>query len=108
MQEIVDDVLKAEEQAEAVIQQAREKAQHLQNSVENTLSDKLKKAREDAQNRIRETVELSKARADKKYREVLEKAEEDNKEFLKENSDKVNRIIDDIVKLIITPEYKRE
>ncbi|MBN2441951.1 MAG: hypothetical protein JXJ04_11410 [Spirochaetales bacterium] len=108
MNEIVDDVLKVEEEAEHIVREAREQAQKEKNALEIELTGKLKQAKEDAQNLIQEAISRAKEETNKEYKDIIEKAEEDNRKFLKENSKKVDEIVENIVNLIITPEYNRE
>jgi vacuolar-type H+-ATPase subunit H len=46
--------------------------------------------------------------AEKEFKQAVKKADDENREFLKKNSEKVDSIVQEIIKLIITPEYDRE
>jgi vacuolar-type H+-ATPase subunit H len=108
MNEIVDEVLKAEQEAEKLVENAREQIQKKRNGLETELADRLKKARDAAQEMIQETITRAKEETQKEYSDIMMKAEAENREFLEKNASKVDKIIENIVHLIITPEYNRE
>lgn len=108
MNEIVDEVIKAEQEAEKIVDQAREQVQEERNTLELELNERLKQAKEAAQKLMQETIARAKKEAQQEYSDIITKAEEENKVFLQENADKVDKIIENIVHLIITPEYNRE
>jgi vacuolar-type H+-ATPase subunit H len=108
MQEIVDEVLQAEQMAEQIVKSARQKSMEMKTASENELSERVKKAREDAQKFIQEAVIEAKEKAREDYENAVKKDEEKNLDFYKKNEEKVKLIIDEIIHLIITPEYSRE
>ena len=108
MQEMMDEIIKAEAEAEKIVKQAGEQAHQLRDSVEKEISEALKKAKEDAQNLIHEKTEQTRRETEKEYKEAVHKAEKENREFLNRHAENVHHIIQAIVKLIITPEYDRE
>jgi len=107
-EEIVDEVLKVEKNAEEIVNKAREEASLNKNNLEIELDEKIKTAKNEAQKYIQESVKKAKEEADKKYNQALCEAERKNQLFLKENENKLQTVTEDIVKFIITPEYLRE
>ncbi|MBN1696382.1 MAG: hypothetical protein JW881_02605 [Spirochaetales bacterium] len=108
MQEIVDEVLKAEEEAEAVVKDARQKAMEMKTNAENRVSDKMKKAKEDAQISIQNAVKTAKDQARAAHEKAIKEAEEANNEFYKKNEKKIRLVIDEVARLILIPEYDRD
>jgi vacuolar-type H+-ATPase subunit E/Vma4 len=108
MQEIVNEVLKTEEQAARIVQEAREKASIIKSSVESEINDILKKAKEKAQHIILE--EITKARTDSEleYKNAIKEVEEKNKDFLMHNETKFDGIVGKIIQITSSPEFDRE
>jgi V/A-type H+-transporting ATPase subunit G/H len=108
MQEIVDEVLHAEQTAEQIVKDARQKSMEMKNAFENEMSEKVKAAKEDAQKYIQEAVKEAKENAEKTYETAVKEAEKKNLDFYSKNEEKIKLIIDEITRIIITPEYNRE
>jgi vacuolar-type H+-ATPase subunit H len=104
MQEIVDEVLKAEEHATHFISEAKEKASQIKNSVESETSEIIKKAKEDAQHLILTEVANAKAQADIEYKETMSKVERDNRQFIEQNQKKFGSLVEKIIELAQKPE----
>jgi F0F1-type ATP synthase membrane subunit b/b' len=108
MQEIVDEVLKIEETATRIIQEAKEKATRIRNEAEIKASDEIKQAKEKAHTIILDAVAHAKEEADITYKKAITDIEEKNKNFLADNEHKFDHLTEKIIKQIIVPEFERE
>jgi vacuolar-type H+-ATPase subunit H len=108
MQEIVDEVIKTEEQATRIVGQAREKAAQIKNSVEMELNEGIKKAKEDAQNLLLEAMVVVRKEADAAYENAMKETEKTNRDFMTGNESKFENIIDKIIELTKSPDYDRD
>ena len=108
MEKIVTDILKAEETAKKVVEEAREQAEKLKNQVELEVTDKLKSAREQAQAYIKEGVLKAREEADNSYQNMVKSAETDNAAFIKEHSTGIDALVQQVAALVTAPEFDRE
>ena len=108
MQRIIDEVLKAEQNAEKIIQETRKSAADLKSRIENENNLRISNAHEDAQKRVRDAIAGAKEEAAEKYKLAIKQIEEKNVSFMKTNRKNMHTTVNEIVKLIITPEYERE
>jgi vacuolar-type H+-ATPase subunit H len=107
MQEIVDEVLKTEESAAKVVQEAREEASRLKTESEAEISESIKNARMTAQRLILDEVAHARENAEAEYKKAIKKIEENNAVFLDENEKKLASIVDKIITILINPEYEK-
>jgi vacuolar-type H+-ATPase subunit H len=108
MQEIIDEVLKVEEEANGVVSKAQETALQMKTDADNELNNRIKDAREESRQSISREVEKARAAADSEYREAIDRANREKDKFLGENRDRIKEIVGEIADLIITPEYDRK
>ena len=108
MQDIVDEVLKAEEKAKEFIQEARKNAAEQKSAVENEVGQKIKDARAEAQKIIQNGIAAAREKADLEYKRAIQKAQEENTDFMKRNKSRIEAIVEQVTELVITPEHKKE
>jgi vacuolar-type H+-ATPase subunit H len=108
MQDVVDEVLKAEAGAEEIIAKAREKAQGLRQEAEQEINRKVAEAREKARKIIQDKVSSAKEQAAAEYKEAISSAERRSQEFWERNTEKVTTVVEKLAAYIITPEFERE
>jgi vacuolar-type H+-ATPase subunit H len=108
MQEIMDDIIKVEAEAEKILQEAREKAGKIKSAAEEKAHTTLGEAKEAAQKLIHDLTGKARTEAENEYEEVVSRAKKESARFLETNSERVETMVKDIVTLIITPEYSRE
>ena len=108
MQEIVDQVLKVEEKAKKIIQQAHEQAAAIKTAVESELSEKVKNSRLQAQQLIRDEIAEAKDKAQREYAEALDRVKKENIDFLAQHNRELETVVKKITALVITPEHKRK
>ena len=107
MNDIVDEVLKAEKEAEAIVAKAQEEAARLKSNIEMEISQKIKIAKQEAQAIIQKTVADTREAVQENYATAIKAAEEKNRDFLTQNQGQIDQITKNIISLIMTPEYRR-
>ena len=108
MQKIIDEVLKAEQNAEKIIQEARGSATEMKNRIEIENNQRITSAREEEQKLLHEAVATAKKDAEESHRLAMKQIEEKNAGFMIKNKKYIDMTINKIVNLLITPEYKKE
>ncbi len=108
MQDVVDEVLKAEAGAEEIITKAREKAQSVRQEAEQEINRRIAEAREKARKIIQDKVSAAKEQAAAEYKEAIRNAERQSEEFWQHNMGKVTAVVEKLAAFIITPEFERE
>ncbi len=110
MIKIIEDIVRAENEAEAMIQTTRERATQKRRQIEESLAAELvearEKAREEASKRIEEAREHYR-RALEAARSAASGSSEQFASFLEEHRDAIERLVDDIVDYLLTPEFRR-
>lgn len=108
MQKIVEEVLAAEEKAKTLLENARQEATRLKNSVEQEMADKIKTAREQAQEFIKEGIRKTRETANAEYEKIITETEKANALFMTENAEKIEALVKKVSEIIITPEFYRD
>jgi vacuolar-type H+-ATPase subunit H len=108
MQEVIDELLKAEAEAQQAIAQARDDAQKRKNLLETDYSLKVNEAREQARRLVLERVEKAREEMNAATIKTLEKARADIESRFSEQQQAIEGIADEVIRLIMTPEYERD
>jgi vacuolar-type H+-ATPase subunit H len=108
MQEIVEQVLKTEEEAEKILQEARRKAAELKTRGENEVSLKIKQARQEAQQKVQEAVLAAQQQAEESRRQTLEEAEAESRHLLAEGTDKLASLVEEVAAFVVKPEFRKD
>ena len=101
MQEILDEVLKAEAEAEKTVKAAQEKGAALMQKAETAAAETMRKAKQKARELMHEGVASEKEEAERKRNEALEKAEQEQKAFFQRKEGAIEDAVDSIVEIII-------
>jgi vacuolar-type H+-ATPase subunit H len=104
MKRIIEEVLEAEEKISADLETARRKASEILQSAEKEISEKMGDAKEKARGIIQSAVEEAKKEAEFVRTQSLKEADREKETLLKNNADKINALVDDISKIILTTE----
>lgn len=107
MNRIVDDILKAEEDARRIIEEARKKAIQLKSEAQSEINESLDTARRHSQERLREGIELARKRAKKEYESAVGDAQAVAQKFVEGNKNRIEEVAQQIVEFVITPEHKK-
>jgi vacuolar-type H+-ATPase subunit H len=108
MQEIVNKVLEAEQQAEKTVQDARARAAEIRRQADQAGEAKLQQAREQAQSLIQESLAQTRAQVVREQEEAKAEAERRSARFLDERSDAIGAAAEAVVSLLVTPEQDRK
>ena len=109
MQKIVlDEIIKAEKDAENIVQQAREKAAEIVAQADSDYNKAIISAREESQKKIQDSVAAAKDKAVLALNKAIEQAEKDNLAFLEKSSERTDAIANIIVDMLLKPEYEQE
>ncbi len=108
MQQIIDEVLKAEKNAEKIIQEARRSVTELKKRIESENSQKISMTQNEAQKLVQNSIAKAKIEAEEAYKLAMKQIEEKNADFMNNIEKNFDITIDTIMNLITTPEYTRE
>ena len=107
MLEIVQEILEAEQKAEAILAEARERAGKLRADAESNAQEQLSTARARAAELVQTRLGQTRADLDRKYQAVVEQAAATTAAFPDANAEGVDALISNIVQFICEPEYRR-
>ena len=108
MGDIIDDVLKAEERAEAMLRDARNREAEMRKAVEEELGAMQAGADKKAQKLMERRLEQAQSEAKATYDEAVNTADEVNRRFLERSKRQFGRIAEKVVQYVVTAEYKRK
>jgi vacuolar-type H+-ATPase subunit H len=108
MKEVIKEVLQAEEKVNSIIEEARNKAAEIRKAADKEVSEKVRQAEQQAQEILKNTVEDSKKQAEQIRRERIEQGWHDNESLMQNNTDKINKLVDDICKLVLKTEFEKD
>lgn len=107
MKQIIGEVFQAEEKVGIILEQARNKASEIRRSVEKEVVEKMSDAKQKAREVIQTTVEDAKKEAELIKEEKLKQADHENDALLSNNTDTINKLVDNICNIILTTEYDK-
>ncbi len=107
MQDIVDEVLRAEAEAKRIVEEARKTASQLRDGVEHESRSELEQARLEAQQQVEEQVRSAQEAIAARYAQSIEGVEHEGARFMEDHAAKIDTLVDEIVEFLSTPEYKR-
>ena len=107
MQEIVNKVLEAEQQAEKTVQEARAQAADIRRRADEQSEAKLQEAREQAQALVQDSLAEAREQAAREREESRAEAERRNARFLEEHRDALEAAAEAVAALLATPEHER-
>jgi len=108
MQDIVDEVLKAEAGAEKIVAQAKEKAHTIKQQIETEINERITQAREQAKELIQNKIAETKEKTLQEYNRALADAELQSAKFWEQNQDKVDVVVEKLADFLVIPEFERE
>jgi vacuolar-type H+-ATPase subunit H len=108
MQEVIDELLKAEAEAQAAITRAREEAQQAKARIEADYSLKINEAREEARRLILDAVEKTRTALRTEHEAALREAQLKADVLWKDNQKAIAGLIEEVIALVLTPEYEKE
>ena len=112
MKEFVDKVLKAEKETEGLVGEARVKAAGERfvgsgSRADAEVADRIRQAKQQAQELIRRGVDEARARVNEEHRRETEQAHRTSESYFTQNADRLDRIVDAVTRLIVEPGYRK-
>jgi len=108
MKKIIEEVLQTENKVSLVIEQARNKASGIKQSVEKEISEKMSDAKQEAREIIQTTIENAKKEAEHISEEILKQADQEKDTLLNNNSGAMDNLVDNICNIILSTEYEKD
>lgn len=105
MKEVIKEVLQVEEQVKTILDQARKEADEIKKTADRDMSEKINQAKQETRNIYATTVDQAKKQAGHLANEKLKQADMEKENMIKSNEVKMNHLVEDICKEILTPEY---
>jgi F-type H+-transporting ATPase subunit b len=106
MKDIIDEILGAEKRVDERLQKAREEADKYRVNAEKKASEKLEDARARAKTIIQTAVEEARKEADIVRNEMIRKAEDESKKTVQKNRERLDKLVDAVVKIAIKTEFE--
>jgi vacuolar-type H+-ATPase subunit H len=108
MQEVIDELLKAEAEAQQLIVRAQEEAQKMKSQVETDYSAKVSETREQARRTVLARAEQARKELGNANMQALKKAQAEIESRFREQQPAIEHITAAVIDLIVTPEYERD
>jgi len=108
MKKVIEEVLQIEEKVNANIKQTQLKANEIRMAADKDISEKTAKAKEKGREILQTAIEDAKKDAERLADEKIKQAEAGKDALLSSNSDKINTLVEDICKIILTTEYQTD
>jgi len=105
---VLEEIIKTEKEAEAIIQQAREKAGSIIAAADADYNNALLSAKEESRIKIQSSINSAQEKAESDFISAVKDAENENLAFFEKSSDRTDTIADLITDMLIKPEYERE
>jgi vacuolar-type H+-ATPase subunit H len=114
MIEIIEEIVRAEGEAETLISRAKDEATQKRRDAETALAEDLSKAKERARKDAQERIEATRQRCNRALEAahharsgLTGRSTEEVERFLEAHGNDIAQLIDDIVSRILKPEFRR-
>lgn len=107
MEELIDKVLRAEAKARKKIEDSHTKATEISSSSAAQADKRIEEARSRARNLIQDEVAKAQTAADREYDRQIGEYEKESLSLITSNKEHFDKIVERIMRLIVTPEHKR-
>ena len=108
MKKVIEEVLQVEEKVNTDIKQVQAKANEIRMAADRDISEKTAKAKEKGREILQTAIEDAKKEAERMAEEKIKAANAEKDALLSSNSEKINTIVEDICKIILTTEYQTD
>jgi len=108
MKKVIKEVLDVEEKVNAVIKQAQAKASEIKIAADKDMSEKITKAKEQGRELLQTIVADAKKEACRLGDENIKQAKEKRAALMSRNLEKIDVLVDDICKIILTTNYETD
>jgi vacuolar-type H+-ATPase subunit H len=106
--EIVNQVFEAEDQARNLLEKTRSEILTLQKNTDKEIEEINIRTREQSTSTIKDIIEEARKQVEETKNKSLSEAEQEDEAFFLQKKDKIAGVIDKIVDYICTPEYLRD
>jgi len=106
MKKILAEVLQVEEKINANIRQTQAKANEIRMAADKAISEKTAKAKEEGREILQAAIEDAKKEAERLAKEKIKQADAEKDALLNSNSDRINILVEEISKIILTTDNK--
>jgi vacuolar-type H+-ATPase subunit H len=106
--EIVNQVFEAEDQARNLLEKTRSEILTLQKNTDKEIEEINIRTREQSTSTIKDIIEEARKQVEETRNKTLSEAEQEDEAFFLQKKDKIAGVIDKIVDYICTPEYLRD
>lgn len=106
MLEVITDIIKAEEEAKRIVEEANDEASRIRADIEHEEREAIDSARSEADRRYRERVANARTTAEEAYHEAIREQADKHRDFSRTHQDHIERAVDRIVETITTPAYR--
>jgi len=107
VEELIDEVLSAEARARKIIEDSHNRAAEIKSESAAQAESQITEARSRARNLIQDEVAKAQTEADKEYERRIGEFEKESLSLVTGNEEHLDRIVERIMQLIVTPEHKR-
>jgi vacuolar-type H+-ATPase subunit H len=107
VREVIEEILGKEKDGLRVVDEARAQAAEMKAKVEAEAEALLAAAREQSQTLLREETTRARKEAQTAHEAAVKQAEEENARFLERQAGKLQHLVDEVVRLITTPEHAK-
>ena len=107
MSDIIDDVLRAETDAQEIVEEAKRSASRRRTAADTEAAKIVADAREEASRLLKEELARAKAQAQATTDDAVGGAEQSGRKYMDENSRVMRELVQSVVSYITTPEYGR-
>lgn len=106
MKKIIEEVLQIEEKVNANIRQTQAKANEIRMAADKNISERTAKAKEKGREISQAAIENAKKDAERLAEEKVKQADAKKDALLSSNPDRIDALVEDICKLILTTDNK--
>ena len=109
MQKIVlDEIIKAEREAEKIVQQSRKEAAEIVAKADSDYTQAIALAKEESHKNIQDSIIAAKQKAENALAKAIKDAEDENSILLEKSCEQADKVANQIVEMLLKPEYERE
>jgi vacuolar-type H+-ATPase subunit H len=105
MKKIIKEVLQVEGRVKELVNQARVQAVEIKSFADKDMSEKINQAKEETRQIFQAVLEDAKKQAEQLANEKIKQADMQKENMIKSNTDKIDRLVSNICKIILTTEY---
>jgi hypothetical protein len=108
MKKVIEEVHQVEGKVNADIKQAQSRASEIRNAADKNVSEKVITAKEKGREILQAALENAKKDAERLGKEKIRQADAEKNVLMNSNAEKINSLVGDICKIILTTEYEAD